>query len=339
MLILIEITKDKKNAQSVLEKSIKSSLRCLGKKNVGHPGGNADQTIYSNGNRLLWVAFGGLTYDQPTLRYWNAFGVYDSKNKAQNITVEINIPVDSNTAQVSGFFAKDSRTGDVFLMHSGRIGGGRPGIGKSAFLVWSKANLVEVADAQGQIRHGIIVGKINQIDFVQNIEKFVLNVKKFKDYVISDEVGRDGFNKKVQEFDRYNKEFSGKKWGERSSEFEYITYHGDIVQKIYEKRMGELQKDEEVFNSVPIDLFVKKLGFITEIYEVKTGVGRQILYTAIGQLLTHSAIEGAEIKKFLVIPSAEKIPDDLIRAISFLDIQIYFFKVIRVGSKTIIELE
>ncbi|MFT8676404.1 MAG: hypothetical protein ABF990_14080 [Acetobacter sp.] len=339
MLILVESTGDKKSAQTLLEKNIKTALKRVGKKNVGHPGGNADQIIYSNGDGLLWVAFGGLTQDEPTLRYWNAFGLYEAKKNAQNITVEINIAVDSNTAQVSGFFAQDSKTGDIFLMHSGKIGGGRQGIGKSAFLVWSKANRVDVIDVKGTIRHGIVIGKIDQSDLTQRIEKFVLDVKEFKDYATSGKINSDDFKEKMEEFDRYSKEFSGKKWGERNDAFEYVTYHGEIVQKLYDERVEKLQKGEGVFNSVLIDLFVKKYGALSEVYEVKTGVGRQILYTAIGQLLTHSAMDGGNVKKILVVPADEKIPEDFLKAISVLNIQIRFFRVVGSESNRVIELD
>lgn len=339
MLILVEDSEDKKHAQNILEKSIKTSLKRLGKRNVGHPGGNADQTLYSNGEGHLWVAFGGLTENEPTVRYWNAFGIYDPNQTTQNISVEINISIESNAARVSGFFAQDTNTGDIFLMHTGKIGGGRKGIGKTAFLVWSKDNLVDVVDLSGNIRQGIVVGKIDQPDFTQRLEKFVKNVKKFKDWAVSEELESHEFQEKINEFDKYNKEFSGKKWGSRNDDFEYITYHGDIVQKLYEERTKELQKGEGVFNSVFIDLFVKRNGKISEIYEVKTGVGRQVLYTAIGQLLTHSAIDGSDIKKILVIPADEKIPADFLKAISMLNIQIRRFRISGSKNNRIIELE
>src|SRR6185436_17204530 len=54
---------------------------------------------------------------------------------------------------------KDSDSGDIFLMHSGKIGGGRPGIGKSAFLAWSKASLIEVSEMNGKTRSGIPIAK------------------------------------------------------------------------------------------------------------------------------------------------------------------------------------
>ncbi|WP_174290978.1 hypothetical protein [Sphingomonas bacterium] len=54
-----------------------------------------------------------------------------------------------------------------------------------------------------------------------------------------------------------------------------------------------------------IDLMVKANGAMTEIYEVKTGCDRQSLYTAIGQLVTHSADANDGIIRKLVIPEGQ----------------------------------
>jgi hypothetical protein len=177
MLSLIGETKRKKAAQGALERKLKGALKRLATHNIGFPGGNIDLPIHTAGEQKLWVAFGGPTEDAAVRRYWNAFGVYEPDRYAQSITVEINIPIDSNGGQVAGFFAEDGETGDIFLMHSGRVGGGRPGIGKSAFLVWSKAKLVEVSDEHGGIRTGIAVGKLDDADLINRIWAFVRSVQ------------------------------------------------------------------------------------------------------------------------------------------------------------------
>ncbi|MES5488706.1 hypothetical protein QMZ05_38700, partial [Bradyrhizobium sp. INPA03-11B] len=157
MLSLVEEANKKKATQATLERNLKKVLKRQGVHNVGFPGGNVDIQLYSVGPGELWAAFGGASKNAIP-RYWTPFGVYQPDNHAQSITVEINIPLDDNTAQVAGFFAEDDETGDTFLMHSGKVGGGRPGIGESAFLVWSKLKLVEVSTEGGGSRSGIVVG-------------------------------------------------------------------------------------------------------------------------------------------------------------------------------------
>jgi len=338
MLALVQDSNSKKAAQATLVRSLKAALTRQGTRNIGFPGGNVDHTVYSAGERQLWVAFGGPTEDGVP-RYWNAFGIYQPDRPAQTITVEINIAIDRNTAQVAGFFAEDGDTGDTFLMHSGRVGGGRPGIGKSAFLVWSKAKFVDVTEKGGGIRSGIAVGKLDDPDLTDRIWAFVRNVQRFKDQAAAGELDTPEFKRQVEEFDKYSKEFSGKKRGVRGGAFEYVTYHGDIVQKLYDDRTARLAPGEKVFNSPLIDLFVKKDAVLSEVYEVKTGVGRQMLYTAIGQLVTHATTRGEGIAKFLVVPADEDIPKDFEQAIAVLGIQVRRFRLGGTNRNRVIELD
>jgi hypothetical protein len=86
----------------------------------------------------------------------------------------------------------------------------------------------------------------------------------------------------------YNREHSGRKSGARSSEIDYISRHGDVVDALREARLAKKTSNEIVPNSRLIDLYVKKGGALTEVYEVKTDTSRQSLYCAIGQLMVHS---------------------------------------------------
>ena len=338
MLSLLEEASKKRAAQANLERNLKKALKRQGVHNVGFPGGNVDIQLYSVGPGELWAAFGGASKNAVP-RYWTPFGVYQPDKSAQSITVEINVALDSNTAQVAGFFAQDDETGDIFLMHSGKVGGGRPGIGKSAFLVWSKSKLVEVSTGDSGFRSGIVVGKINDAKLADRIWTFVKTVHSFKEQAATGALDTPTFKRQVEEFDRYSKEFSGRKRGSRSGRFEYLTYHGDIVQKLYDERTSRLAANEGVFNSSLIDLFVKRNGVLSEVYEVKTAVGRQTLYTAIGQLVTHAANGERNVAKVLVLPAAENIPNDLGRAISHLGIELRRFRLERTGRGWSVELD
>jgi hypothetical protein len=326
-------------AEALLKRKLKAALNCEGTRNIGFQGGNVDRTVYSNGDGTLWVAFSRPSGISGVLRHWNAFGIYHPDWPAQRIIVEINIAIGSNNAQIAGFFAEDSDTGEIFLMHSGRIGGGRPGIGKSAFLVWSKAKREEVKEQNGAIRLGIAVGKLNDPDLASRIQNFVRVVQSFKNEAASGKLGTPEFKRRIAEFDKYSKEYSGTKKGIRGGAFEYVTYHGDIVQKLFDNRSSRLSRGEAVFNSQLIDLFVKKDGIISEVYEVKTTIGRQVLYTAIGQLVTHASLARADVAKFLVVPDDESIPKDFAEAIAALGIQLRRFRLTRTDRNRVVELD
>jgi hypothetical protein len=110
MLRLIESITEKKKLQGDLKRSFEKRLRSQGKRGIGYPGGRVDKQVFSDGDGKVWYAYGPQA-EVPMKRYWNAFGIFDSGLTDQNITVEINIPRDTNSQQISGFFARDTNSG------------------------------------------------------------------------------------------------------------------------------------------------------------------------------------------------------------------------------------
>ena len=96
---------------------------------------------------------------------------------------------------------------------------------------------------------------------------------------------------------------------------------------------------EKVSSASLIDLFVNKDGQLSEVYEVKTDIGRQMLYTAIGQVVTH-ATNGTKKRgeKFLVVPADEDIPNDIKNAIAALGICVRRFRLKGTSRNRVIEL-
>lgn len=188
MLRLIEETAQKEAAQAKLEKRLKSFLMNEGTRSIGYRGGKADCEIFSAGAGKLWVAFSKPVTKDSTPRYWNPFGVSEPNQGTLTPIVEINIPTDGNSAKVAGFFAEDTETRDIYLMHSGGIAGGRKGISKSKFLEWSKVELVNVARAKGGFREGIQVANVddpNLPNLVECIWAYVNKVQAFKDQAVN----------------------------------------------------------------------------------------------------------------------------------------------------------
>lgn len=304
MLVLVEGKAAKRDAQRLVEASITAKLARLGTRNIGFPSGNVDETLYSNGDGGLWAAFSNAA-DAKVPRRWNAFGVYDSKRHAQVITVEINIPTTSNAASVAGFFAYDPAARATYLMHDGSVGGGKKGVGRSAFMSWSDSDLVDVERTDGDPRAGIVIGRVDDPDLAGRIWRFVEVVRDFKAAVKRGDLESDAARRSIAEWDEFRSESSGRRKGRRRSDFDYVSYHGDVVEALRAEREAAATHGERVLNSPLIDLMVKVNGGMTEIYEVKTGCDRQSLYTAIGQLVTHSADADAGIIRRLVIPEGQ----------------------------------
>lgn len=293
---------------------------------IGFRGGSKNEELYSDGHGKFWATAGNIPHQTTIPRYWNPLGVYDGTRRVQHIVVETNIPAEGPSGRIAAFFAEDEETGDRYLMHDGAIGGGRPGIGKQAFLVWSGVKLVDVKVRNGTFRQGFPVAKLEDNQrFIDRIANFVETVRDFKEEVTSKEFNSDLFNKRLEEFLRYTREHSGRKKGSRrGGPLDYITYHGDIVNALYNERSSRASNGEGVFNSQLIDLFVKRNGTITEVYEIKTGLTRQTLYTAIGQLMVHSQGRN-DVARFLVLPDHEKVPDDITESINILGVKLRRF--------------
>jgi hypothetical protein len=75
---------------------------------------------------------------------------------------------------------------------------------------------------------------------------------------------------------------------------------------------------------------------MTELYEVKTSVGRQSIYTGIGQLLAHSHEAEPGARKILVLPDGV-LPDGLEACVTALGIVMRRFR-LRTGASPKLEL-
>ena len=163
-----------KTAYAQLVKSLKhgaTSHRCV----VGWKGGNDVFTVYWHEGPRFWVAFsigdaGG---------YWCPFGTADpSQNKTVSITCEINPPNEGVNRRKGGLFLRDSGSG-LYLAHTGKIAGGREGIGKAAFLE-SYSSLPEIEWPNGIATEVIPLGRIGGRSFIDGIGNFIHAVDAFK---------------------------------------------------------------------------------------------------------------------------------------------------------------
>lgn len=325
MLTLVEKRAEKSRIQHMLKRILLKALPAKGKYDLGFQGNHVEVAIHFKDAEEIYYAH-GQTREVDIPRYLNTFGIFEPNRSMQNMVLEINIPMDSNSERVAAYFAENKATGQIFLMHSGRIGGGRKGIGKVAYLAWSDDEIVPVAEESGKLRGGIIVSEIDEQKLFRNVSEFVKKVADFKDQAAEGKLQTKSFERKVKDVeDRYRREFSGKKRSKARGAIEYDTYHGDIVDALFETLNAGKQPGDKVVNTTFIDLTVKRDGKPIEIYEVKTGTARQVLYTAIGQLTVHSGGD-ADLRKIMVLPKGEKLPNDIGKAINSAGIKVWRFK-------------
>jgi hypothetical protein len=97
------------------------------KRKVGWRGEHGEFNLYWHQDAGFWVVFGL----EELSRYWCAYGTLDpNQHGSLEITCEINPPTEGIDRHCGGVFLKDIRSG-FYLAHSGRVGGGRKGIGKT----------------------------------------------------------------------------------------------------------------------------------------------------------------------------------------------------------------
>ena len=136
--------------------------------------------VFANNN--IWFAYRCLT-DAKTPRHWNAFGFgQPALRRSNTITVEINIALDVLSRRVGGLFARDDATGNTVLLHRGRIGGGKKGVGKATFMEWYPDNPVTYSASAHPdlIEPAILLTDLVSDDFLHHLEVFVHRVHQFK---------------------------------------------------------------------------------------------------------------------------------------------------------------
>ena len=105
MLTLVESTTEKVRAQRALQARLERSWQRQEKRVVVWRPDSRQITVHHNGR--YWFGSIAPNEDDLTPRYWNPLGEYRANGNLQ-IAVELNVPTDSNSKRVSGFFAKDT---------------------------------------------------------------------------------------------------------------------------------------------------------------------------------------------------------------------------------------
>jgi hypothetical protein len=318
-------------AQAAMAATLRSALEPIGERALTSRAGAYPHKLHGLGEGRLYFAT-KREADSGTERFWNAFGFLDQHARTQEIVVEINVPVAGRDNRVAGFFAEDEH-GRVLIMHSGKVGGGRSGIGRDAFLrsISDKPSVVRHSEGD---RFGLAIGYIADPNLPRLVERFAERVRRFK----AAAAGRpapadtDGGDR----IDVFTPESSGRRRSLSRGPVDYWTYHGMVVDALRDDRMSRSSRSETVANTDLIDLLVSRAGRMTELYEVKTRLDRQSFYTALGQLMTHGV--GDEPQRVMVLPADGDLPEDCRRALSAHRVELRRFRIVGEGGSASVDL-
>jgi hypothetical protein len=178
MLVLLEGKVEIREAQTALKRTLAQDLNRKATTTIGFPGDNIpDATVIHDGHHWFWS---DVHKEGPNPRFLNWFGIFD-QDRAQQITVEVNVPLWGRNDNVAGSFARDTETGIVYLTHSGRVGGGKAGVSKLAFLASANPALQDVYTASGDFQRAVVVlTPVNGPKIANYAIKYVTSVAKFK---------------------------------------------------------------------------------------------------------------------------------------------------------------
>ncbi len=247
----------------------------------GYRGGHVDADMCWFPEEKFWWIYQRIA-DGPEPRHWNAFGLEEplGDSRMHDIACEINFPLSAGTWHVAGALAKDE-SGEVYVVHSGRIGGGRKGVGRSLFVDHFAGSEQWIGvERNGEPKKVVVVSALDDDSLVQNLAHFAREVHRIKGLVDKRKPAPSPLGAYSREFSGYRKPYSTK------GEIRAGVEHGKIVHSLHDLAVG---MGVQAWNNRPTDLLLRRK--VTAMLEVKTGDDPYSRYTAIGQLLYYSKSE------------------------------------------------
>ncbi|WAC39350.1 hypothetical protein [Pedobacter sp. SL55] len=278
---------------------------------VGFPGGNFENTVRYSYDLNIWVSI-----LQLENRFWNGFGIGKPVEGANNSLVgEINFPLEGINRRIAGAFAKDSN-GNILVLHRGKIGGGKKGVGKTLFMNEFGGDFIKAIDGEIETEF-CLIGDLNSQFFLNQVSFFIQEVYRIKNQL--DDSTQPSFSY-LTKFN-YTDEHSGVTITERNEPTLIERTHGLVVNALDKKLKS---KGFKTANDKNRDLFIHKGKQIKILFEIKTSSATQCLYSAIGQLLIYSIPIKNSVKLVAVLPT--KLNKLVAKRFSDIGIEILYYK-------------
>jgi hypothetical protein len=263
---------------------------------AGYQGGNEPIEAWWSDNLGLWFAHKSYTYESGRI-HWNVFGTVGKprRGRSQSITCETNLGFSGDVRRLAGAVAQDEH-GRLHLMHRGRIGGGRKGIGRTLFREHFRGEFVDIADGDSTSAIAL-VGDLDSPRLPAQVAHFVREVERIKALA-----GTPAVRATKKKFSKEAESRSGYQVTTRM--INPSADHGLVVNALA-KRLT--RKQLTVSNDRARDLFlINKSGRIDTLFEIKTSSLLGDVYQAIGQLFYNSTASQRRPKLILVSPRLPK---------------------------------
>ena len=248
MLEVISQKKEISKYQNEFNLIVRRLMKNKGEFTIGFPGGNFDNQVFYDNS--IWYS-NTLIKDVAIPRHWNAFGLEIREKDYQHIVVEINFPIEGIDRRVSGLFARDPISDEIFILHRGKVGGGSKGVGKSKFKEWYRGHWIPLLEDGLATEEAILITAMNSENLLENVTEFVQQVANFKKETKTGKLSRRPHSRIKDDVNplSFNPEFVGKKKGKVKSNFEYECNHGRIVSALEKHFRDTSSSNINCFNS------------------------------------------------------------------------------------------
>lgn len=256
---------------------------------VGYPSGSYQDDVRYSKRLDFW-----LSHFEHKNRFWNGFGLGKPISGGMNsLNGEINFPYQGINRRVSGVFAKDDEN-NFLVLHRGRIGGGKPGVGKSVFVDNFRGDFVTAIDGDRESKF-CLVGELGSNLLPKQVANFINEIYRIKSLI------KSGDTNKFAELSSFNftEEQSGQSSYDRDTTTIINRTHGIVVNELANQLESRRFK---VGNDKNRDLFIYDKKQITNLFEIKTNTATQSIYSAVGQLIIYSIPIKNEVSLFIVLP-------------------------------------
>jgi len=269
--------------------------------NIGHQGANTRMKVSWSSRLGLW-SISRRVSGNP---YWNAFGL-EKPDASSHIPIvcEINFPLRGIDRRIGGAMAKD-RSGRIFAVHRGKIGGGKKGIGKTLFedLYRGAWAVMEDGDTDTTVA---LIGELLSPRFARQAAQFVRKVDAIKNQASPAALQLTlPFGHQLQE------ELIGFDCRNPVTVESAACDHGLVVRDLHAEliRMGMAAKNGEAHDLTAFD----GRGRSIALFGVVTEPSVNALYAESTRLLLQAAGVEDRPRKFLAVPeeTASRFPADL----------------------------
>jgi hypothetical protein len=293
MLKVITDQTDIKKYTRLFVKKFKPYIDETIKVKLGHQGASLPAKVLWSKKLGIWL----YPHTINEVRYWNAFGRGKPKEAGiLSTTAAINFPWQGIDRKTGGSFARDS-WGNIFVIHRGKIGGGKKGVGKSLFEhnyrgVWS---FMEDGDTITQVA---VIGALNSGRFALQVALFVKKVEKLK--LKPAEVSSTQTEINFSEIS-FREDFLGNAPSDAGSEI-FTACDGDLVVMNLVNLLSRWKY--RIGNDAHRQLFLinPSSGKISHNFEVLSDIKEKNVMAAAGKLLLQSAAGEGNSLPIMVLP-------------------------------------